>query len=128
MKLIPQISDAEYKVMKVVWNQTPISTPEVTDQLADSNGWSPKTVQTMLSRLVKKGALSYEKRGRAFYYTPLVDETEVLREETTSFLDRFYNGCISSMVSNFLEEDRLTAEEIDDLRKLLDTGLSREDR
>lgn len=127
MKLIPQISDAEYKVMKVVWNQTPISTPEVTDQLADSNGWSPKTVQTMLSRLVKKGALSYEKRGRAFYYTPLVDETEVLREETTSFLDRFYNGCISSMVSNFLEEDRLTAEEINDLRKLLDTGLGRED-
>lgn len=128
MKPIPQISDAEYKVMKVVWNQTPVSTPEVTDQLTGSNGWSPKTVQTMLSRLVKKGALTYEKRGRAFYYIPLVDETEVLREETTSFLDRFYNGCISSMVSNFLEEDRLTAEEIDDLRKLLDTGLGREDR
>ena len=120
MKPIPQISDAEYKVMKAVWSHAPVSTPEVTELLAASNGWSPKTVQTMLARLVKKGALTYEKQGRAFIYTPLVKETEVLRKESSSFLDRFYNGCISSMVSNFLEEDRLTAEEIDDLRRLLD--------
>lgn len=127
MKPIPQISDAEYKVMKAVWSHTPVSTPEVTEMLAASNGWSPKTVQTMLSRLVKKGALTYEKQGRAFYYTPLVEENEVLSKESSSFLNRFYNGCISSMVSNFLEEDKLTSQEIDDLRKLLDKGLTEGD-
>lgn len=127
MKPIPQISDAEYKVMKAVWSHTPVSTPEVTEMLAASNGWSPKTVQTMLSRLVKKGALTYEKQGRAFYYTSLVEENEVLSKESSSFLNRFYNGCISSMVSNFLEEDRLTSQEIDDLRKLLDKGLTEGD-
>lgn len=66
MKPIPQISDAEYKVMKTVWAHAPISTPQVTKLLAAQNDWSPKTVQTLLSRLVKKRALTYEKRGRAF--------------------------------------------------------------
>lgn len=127
MKPIPQISDAEYKVMKAIWAHAPVSTPKVTELLAASNGWSPKTVQTMLSRLVKKGAITYEKQGRAFCYTPLVNETEVLRKESSSFLNRFYNGCISSMVSNFLEDDRLSAEEIADLKKLLDKGSDKED-
>lgn len=126
MKSIPQISDAEYKVMKAVWANAPISTPKVTELLASENGWSPKTVQTMLSRLVKKGALTYEKHGRAFFYTPLVKEEEVLKQETASFLDRFYDGCISSLVLNFVEEKRLTSKEINELKKILDTGSDKE--
>lgn len=54
MKPIPQISDAEYKVMKTVWAHAPISTPQVTKLLAAQNDWSPKTVQTLLSRLSRK--------------------------------------------------------------------------
>lgn len=126
MKPIPQISDAEYKVMKAVWAHAPISTPQVTELLAAQNDWSPKTVQTLLSRLVKKRALTYEKHGRAFFYTPLVMEEEILKQETDSFLNRFYDGCFSSLVSNFLEEDRLTAREIRELKEILDTGLGRE--
>lgn len=121
MKPIPQISDAEYKVMKTVWAHAPISTPQVTKLLAAQNDWSPKTVQTLLSRLVKKRALTYEKHGRAFFYTPLV------KEETASFLNRFYDGCFSSLVSNFLQEDRLTAREIRELKEILDTELDKED-
>ena len=88
MKPIPQISDAEYKVMKTVWAHAPISTPQVTKLLAAQNDWSPKTVQTLLSRLVKKRALTYEKRGRAFFYTPLVKE-EILKQETDCFSTAF---------------------------------------
>lgn len=71
MKPIPQISDAEYKVMKTVWAHAPISTPQVTKLLAAQNDWSPKTVQTLLSRLVKKKSPDLRKAWQSlFLYSP----------------------------------------------------------
>lgn len=70
MNSIPQISEAEYEVMKVIWNYAPISTNDVIDKLSSTTSWSPKTIQTMLLRLVKKKVLTYEKNSRVFVYTP----------------------------------------------------------
>ena len=72
MTVLPQISEAEFEVMKFVWKRAPVSTNEVTDYLTAHTTWSPKTIQTLLKRLVNKGALTFEKRGRVFIYTPLV--------------------------------------------------------
>ena len=58
MKKLPQISEAEYEVMKIVWKNAPVSTNEVTETLTRTTDWSPKTIQTMLKRLVNKGALT----------------------------------------------------------------------
>ena len=84
MNDMPKISEAEYEIMKAVWKNAPISTNEVVE-LFEGGNWSPKTVQTLLARLVKKGALGYEKRGRVFVYSPLIDEEEYRREESSSF-------------------------------------------
>ena len=54
MKNLPQISDAEFEVMDVIWKYAPISTNEITDRLAKTKDWSPKTIYTMLSRLEKR--------------------------------------------------------------------------
>ena len=78
MKKLPHISEAEYQVMKIIWRYAPISTTEVIEKLVETSTWSPKTIQTMLLRLVKKGALTYEKNSRVFVYTPLVKEEEYL--------------------------------------------------
>ena len=120
MKSLPQISEAEYEVMKVVWENAPISTNEVTERLTSTTNWSPKTIQTMLKRLVTKGALSYVKQGRVFVYSPLVEEGEYVGQKSRSFLSRYYDGKLSSMVSAFLENDRLTDAEISTLRDILD--------
>ena len=120
MKSLPQISEAEYEVMKIVWEYAPISTNEVTDRLTASTDWSPKTIQTMLKRLVTKGALSYVKQGRVFVYSPLVEEGEYVGQKSCSFLSRYYDGKLSSMVSAFLENDRLTDAETSTLRDILD--------
>lgn len=85
MSKLPQISEAEYEVMKVVWKYAPINTNEVTEKLTQSTDWSPKTIQTMLKRLVAKKALTYEKQSRVFVYTPLVNEDEYVRQESNSF-------------------------------------------
>ncbi len=119
MKDLPQISEAEFEVMKIVWKYAPISTNEVIDKLTETSKWNPKTIQTMLLRLVKKGALTYEKSSRVFVYTPLVQKDEYFDRESSSFLNRFYNGTLNSMVLNFLENDKLSENDISKLRNIL---------
>lgn len=119
MTNLPKISDAEYEVMKIIWLNAPISTNKIVDKLAENTTWSPKTIQTLLSRLVKKGALTYEKESRSFVYAPLIKEEDYLDRENSSFLNRFYNGTLNSMVLNFLEKGKLTKEDINELKHIL---------
>ncbi|KPI55856.1 beta-lactamase repressor [Clostridioides difficile] len=128
MKKVPQISEAEYQVMKIVWKYAPISTNEVIEKLVETSTWSPKTIQTMLLRLVKKGALTYEKNSRVFVYTPLVKEEEYVATESRSFLNRFYNGTLNSMVLNFLENDKLSEDDIEELKEILNKRVTKEDK
>lgn len=119
MKALPQISEDEFEVMKIVWKHAPINTNEITEYLVRTTDWSPKTIQTLIKRLVTKGALSYEKQGRVFVYTPLVGEDEYIGQESSSFLNRFYGGNITSMLSAYIDGNRLSESEIDTLRALL---------
>lgn len=119
MKSLPQISEAEFEVMKIVWKCAPVSTNEITDRLTKTTAWSPKTIQTLIKRLVTKGALTYEKQSRVFVYTPLVEENEYISQESSSFLKRFYHGDITAMLSSYIENDQLSETEIDSLRSLL---------
>ena len=121
----PEISDAEYQVMKIIWTaDVPLNTNEVVERLEASTSWKPKTIHTLLSRLVKKGALQYEKNGRVFVYTPLVNEFDILAKENDNFLNRFYDGALDSMIVNLLEQDKLSEDDILTLRRILDEKLS----
>lgn len=122
MKTLPQISEAEFEVMKVIWKHAPISTNEITEKLTQTTKWRPKTIQTLIKRLVTKGALSYEKQSRVFVYTPLIEEKEYIGQESCSFLERYYDGDITAMLSAYIKDDRLSESEIDTLRSLLMEG------
>ena len=119
MRELPQISEAEFEVMKVIWKYAPINTNEITEKLTQTTNWSPKTIQTLIKRLVSKKALTYEKQSRVFVYTPLVKEDEYIRRESNTFLNRFYDGNITSMLASYIEDDKLSEAEIDTLRSLL---------
>ena len=119
MRELPKISEAEFEVMKVVWKYAPINTNEITEKLTQTTNWSPKTIQTLIKRLVSKKALTYEKQSRVFVYTPLVKEDEYIRRESNTFLNRFYDGNITSMLASYIEDDKLSEAEIDTLRSLL---------
>ncbi len=119
MPSLPQISEAEFEVMKIVWKYAPINTNQITERLMETTTWSPKTIHTLIKRLTTKGALTYEKEGRIFVYTPLVKEDEYINQESNSFLKRFYNGNITSMLSAYIENDKLSQDDIDTLRLLL---------
>jgi BlaI family penicillinase repressor len=125
MKNIPAISEAEYQVMKIIWAaDAPISTNEVIEKLEQVTAWKPKTIGTLLSRLVKKEALKYEKNSRVFVYTPLIQESEILEMESDSFLNRFYDGALDSMIVTLLERDKLSEDDMNRLKHILEQKLS----
>jgi len=115
----PNISDAEWDIMRAVWQQAPATAADIIERLGASKSWKPKTVKTLIGRLVQKGALGYEKDGREYAYFPLVNEDEYVREAGRSFLDRIYGGSLKPMMVHFLESGKLSSEEIAELKALL---------
>ena len=116
----PNISDAEWEVMKVLWRQSPLTANEVVSQLDNHASWSPKTIKTLLNRLVQKEAIGFEKDKRQYLYTPLLDEDNCVQSETASFLSRVTGGTLKPILAAFIENDSLTKVEIDELKQILD--------
>lgn len=120
MRSLPQISDAEFEVMDVIWKYAPISTNEITDRLAKRKDWSPKTIYTMLSRLEKKGVIAHEKESRVFVYTPCVRKEQYIEAESRTMANRFFDGAMNRMAVNFLDQKELSSEDLDELQRILD--------
>ena len=118
MKTLPRISDAEWEVMKVLWAESPATANEVVDKL-DGMGWSPKTIKTLINRLLKKGALDFKKRGRVYLYYPKLQQEECVRAEQKSFIKRVYGGSLVPMMANLIEDENLSQEELEELRRIL---------
>ncbi len=115
-----KISDAEWLVMKVLWQDSPLTAPSVIEQLKPETNWNPKTIQTLIGRLVKKGALGVNKDATLYQYFPLVSQEECMREETKSFLHKVYGGSLHLLLANFVDNENLSPQEIEELRSLLD--------
>ncbi len=120
MNNFPNISDAEWQVMKVLWNRSPLTSTEIISELKSTNSWSPKTVHTLISRLVKKEAIEVKKGSKYNLFTSIVTQDECSRVETKSFIEKVYNGSIQMMLKNFIKDEKLSSEEIEELRRMLD--------
>ncbi|NIP25471.1 MAG: transcriptional regulator [Phycisphaerae bacterium] len=120
MKKTPKISEAEWEVMKVLWKKSPKTANEVVKILSKKTSWKRETIRTLINRLVQKKAVGFEKRGRQYHYFPLLTEAECVREENKSFLKRVHGGSIEPMLTSFVEEEKLSADKIARLRRILD--------
>ena len=92
MAKIPSISDAEWEVMTVIWASNPIAAGEVVEKLAGRKNWSPRTIKTLLNRLVSKRALAFEVEGKRYLYRPTIDREECVGKASRSFLGRVFAG------------------------------------
>ena len=123
--MIPQISDAELEIMKIVWENPEKVTlfSYMMDELASRGKPCQKnTLIVLLSRLMNKGFLSAKKIGRRNEYTTLISETEYQTAQTKRFLDKLYEGSAKGLVSNLIMGDLLTDEEYEELKVLLEKG------
>lgn len=113
------ISDSEWVVMKVLWSQREATASAVVQALEGATDWKPKTIHTLMARLVKKGALKRTRDGREYVFTPSVSQEECQRQESQSFLARVFNGELKPFLASFLEEEKLSEEELRDLEKVI---------
>ncbi len=120
MKTLPKISESEWLVMRVLWSNGSLTANEVVKELAGKTKWKPKTIKTLITRLMKKGAVKFEKEGRKYRYYPAVSQAECVRMERRSFVRRVYGGTTRPMLAAFLEDAKLSAEDISELRKILE--------
>jgi len=120
MKQIPNITDAEWLVMKVLWSGAPRTANEIIGKLSTRTEWKPKTVKTLIDRLVRKKAVGYEPDGRAYLYYPLGREEDFVRAESRSFLQKVYDGATKTMLAHFIQTENLSPKEIDELKEILE--------
>ena len=117
----PKIAAAEWEVMKVVWEaDRPLTSQQIIDALADRVDWRPKTVRTLITRLTNKGVLRFRKARRGYLYQARLEQPDCAREAAQSFLDRVFGGSLRPMLAQFVEEKRLSQQEIAELKHLLE--------
>lgn len=115
-----ELSGAEWNLMESLWEYAPKVGSQIVTDMAARTGWSRSTTLTMLRRMTEKGLIACEDSGQMKTYAPLIEREEAARKETESFLNRVYNGSISLLVSGFVERQKLTEQEIAELRQLLE--------
>jgi BlaI family transcriptional regulator, penicillinase repressor len=115
----PQISEAEWEVMKALWDQSPVTANDLCARLTPTTQWHPKTIRTMLTRLVKKRAVGNKVKDGVYHYFPLVSREKCSQSATHSFIDRVFDGALTPMVAHFVNRRPLTPDEKRELKKLL---------
>lgn len=125
MPAAPDISESEWAIMEALWESSPQTASEVTKSLRASMNWAENTVRTLLTRLVEKGALKTgENASGTRTFIPAVKREACVRAESQSFLDRIFGGAAKPLLVHFAQNSKLTAEEIKELKKLLDQQLN----
>lgn len=122
MKNNIQISEAELEVMKLLWKNEKMTSTEVVEELLKRSEWKDKTILTLINRLVKKGAINAKKEsGKAFWYSANIDEEEYKQEQSNSLINKLFNGSISLMMSNFVKSNNISNEDIEELKRILES-------
>ncbi len=114
-----RISEAEHEVMEVLWAESPLGAAEVASRVDPTRGWSDRTVKTMLSRLLAKGAIAHQEEGRRYLYRPAVTRDAFVARESGRLLDRMFGGRVTPLVAHLAEQKRLSPADITEIEALL---------
>ena len=121
-KKLPELSPAEWDVMKKVWDLKKTNVREVFEDLKESQGWAYNTVRTMMERLRDKGYLETRKVGNMYFYQPAVSRRSISLAALRRFADKVFDGAIGPVVSYLIQEEGLSEQEKREIKRLLDGG------
>lgn len=114
------ISEAESKVMEVLWQHSPQASEDIVAALLAPTGWHEKTIRTLLGRLLGKGAVTAQREGRRYLYAPLLRRDTWQRQESRSLLDRVFGGKVAPLLAHFSQHEKLSPAEVAELRRMID--------
>ena len=114
------ISNSEFEVLQALWRVYPCDAQTVVEELNKEKNWHEKTVKTLLGRMVKKGAINFEKSGRSYIYSPVLEVDAYRAQESESLIERLFNGRIAPLVTGFAKNKNLSKQDIDELKNLID--------
>ena len=113
------ISNAEFEVLDVLWDDYPATSSDIVERLNQKKPWHDKTVKTLLSRLVKKGVVDFDKAQRQYLYRPLIAREDYTKKEATSFVSRIFKGKVAPLVAGFANQNSLSQQDVDELKALI---------
>lgn len=119
MNPAPNISEAEWEIMSLLWNNSPAAASDIVQLLEKKRAWRSRTTRTLLDRLVKKRALQIEVDGKRYLYRPAVTMDDCVRKESQSFLERVFGGEPASMLIHLVKTTALSPKEIQQLKRIL---------
>lgn len=114
-----KLSEAEWKVMSLLWEEAPQTMMQITNHFKETTGWTKHTVMTFLRRMEEKGAIHYEDGGRAKLYYPDIGKEESVLKETEQFLEKVFDGRMGLMLNTMVEKKALSKEEIAQMYEIL---------
>ncbi len=114
-----RLSEAEWKVMNVLWEEAPQTIMQLTRRFQETTGWTKHTIMTFLKRMEDKDAVYYEDGGRAKLYYPNIERREAVLQETEEFLERVFDGRMGLMLNTMVEQKALSGKEIAELYEIL---------
>lgn len=113
------ISDAESRIMEALWRKTPLSAEQIIATVGPENAWAPATVKTLITRLLKKKAISGGKEADGYVYRPLISRADWVQTESQGLLDRLFKGEVAPLVAHFAEHRQLSAKDVRQLKALI---------
>lgn len=126
-KRSPVLTEAELRLMDVLWQNGPGTVQQVLEGLPEDAPLAYNTVLTTIRILERKGYVAHAKDGRAHVYEPLIERKDATRSEIRHLVSRLFRNSHDALVLNILEDDEITGEEVERLRKMLQLGQPRSD-
>ena len=112
-------TEAEWKIMEVLWDHSPRTMSEITKALEPTTGWTRHTVITLLKRMQEKGTVAVDESGDVKRYTPLMTQEEASTQQTKKFLSHVFSGKASLLINHLVDSGEITLKEMDELMDMM---------
>lgn len=110
------LTDAELRIMEVLWERGAATVAEVAETLSGKNGTAYTTILTLMRIMKAKGFLTARKEGRAHVFIPALDREDAARKAVRQVLTKFFSGSPGELVLSFLRDEEISPEELDELK------------
>jgi BlaI family penicillinase repressor len=114
-----QCTEAEWKIMELLWDRAPRPMSEITKELEPATGWSRHTVITLLKRMQEKHTVAVDESGDVKMYSPLITREEASRMQTKKLLNRVFSGKASLLINHLVDSGEISLKEMDELMDML---------